>query len=69
MTNQDSGTTPSEATKAAEETEASATHQADRAPNAEEEKAAPGQASSETSKDYKEMAERGADVQGEGQIP
>lgn len=69
MSNQDSGTTPSEATRAAEEAEAAASHQADRPPTAEEEQAAPEQASPETAKDYKEMAERGAEVKGEGQIP
>ncbi len=69
MTNQDSGTTPSEATKAAEEQEASASHTADRPPTAEEDAAAPGAASSETEKDYKEMAEKGANVKGEGELP
>lgn len=69
MSNQDSGTTPSDATQAAEETEASASHKADRPPTAEEEQAAPTEASGETSRDYKEMAERGANVEGEGEIP
>ena len=69
MSNQDSGTTPSEATRAAEEAEAAAAHQADRPATTEEEKAAPDKASGETSKDYKEMAERGANVKGEGQVP
>jgi len=69
MSNQDSGTTPSDATRAAEETEASASHQADRPPTAEEEQAAPAEAGEETGKDYKEMAERGANVRGEGEIP
>jgi hypothetical protein len=69
MTNQDSGTTPSEATKTAEETEAAAAHRADRPPTAEEEQAAPKSASGETGKDYKEMAERGANVEGEGELP
>lgn len=69
MSNQDSGTTPSDATKAAEETEADTAHQADRPPTAEEEQAAPTSANSETAKDYKEMAERGANVEGEGELP
>lgn len=69
MTNKDSGTTPSETTRAAEETEAAVAHQADRPPTAEEEKSAPAQAGSDTSKDYQEMAERGANVKGEGELP
>jgi hypothetical protein len=69
MSNQDSGTTPSEATRAAEEAEAQAPHQADRPPTAEEEEAAPARASRETAERAKEMSELGAEVQGEGQLP
>lgn len=69
MTNPDSGTAPSDATRAAEAGEAAAPHDADRPPTPEEEKAAPGGASAETAKDYKEMAERGAEVKGEGEVP
>jgi hypothetical protein len=69
MTNQDSGSTPSDATKTAEETEAGAAHRADRPPTAEEDKAAPKSASAETAKDYKEMADLGANVEGEGELP
>ncbi len=69
MNNQDSGTTPSEATRAHEETEAASAHKPDRAPTSEEAKAAPKQASPETKKGFKEMAERGAEVEGEGQLP
>ena len=69
MNNQDSGTNPSEATRAQEETEAAAAHKADRPPTGEEEKAAPTKASPESERDFKEMAKRGAEVEGEGQIP
>lgn len=69
MSNKDSGTTPSEPTRTHEQAEATKAHQADRPPTREEESAAPGQADRETQKDFKEMAERGARVQGEGQLP
>lgn len=65
----DSGTTPSEATKAEEAAEAQAEHSAGRAATEEEAAAAPDHASPETEKAYKEMTERGAGVKGEGQIP
>lgn len=65
----ESGSNPSEETRVAEEAEAQASHQADRPPTREEEKAAPTSASSTTEKGYEEMAERGANVKGEGQIP
>lgn len=63
------GTTPSDATRAAEESEAGVDHVADRAPTGAESEAAPDRARSETEKDYKEMAERGANVEGEGKLP
>jgi len=69
MSNQDSGTTPSDATRAAEEAEAATSHQADRPPTADESNSAPTQADGETVEDYKEMAEKGADVKGEGELP
>lgn len=69
MTSNDSPTTPSDATRTAEEEEAGASHRADRAPTPEEEKAAPASASEETKKDYEEMAEKGANVKGEGELP
>lgn len=65
----DSGTTPNDATRASEDSEATAAHQADRPPTTEEEQAAPTEASGETSKDYKDMTERGANVKGEGELP
>lgn len=65
----ESGTNPSEETRAAEEAEAHASHQADRPPTGEEDRAAPTTVSPETEKDYDEMAKRGANVEGEGQLP
>lgn len=69
MTNKDSGTTPDETTRAQEQTEASAPHQADRPPTPEEEKAAPDQADPQTAKNYQEMSQTGAEVKGEGELP
>lgn len=62
-------TNPSEATRTAEESEAQAAHRADRPPTAEEAEAAPGSASAGTEKNYDEMARKGADVKGEGELP
>lgn len=64
-------TAPDAKTRAAEDDEARAGHQADRPPTAEEDQAAPGRevVSEDTEKGYKEMSERGANVKGEGQIP
>jgi len=59
----------SDATKKAEEEEAAAAHVADRAPTAEEEADAEGQSLDEgVAEHYEEMAERGANVKGEGSI-
>ncbi len=65
----ESDTSPSDETRAAEESEAQASHRADRPPTTEEEKAAPGSASRSTEQNYDEMAKRGADVKGEGELP
>lgn len=65
----ETGTSPSEETRATEEAETHALHRADRPPTAEEDKAAPGTASSQTEKNYDEMAKRGASVKGEGELP
>lgn len=65
----ESGTNPSDETRAAEEAEAQASHRADRPATGEEAAAAPSSASSETKTDYDEMAKRGADVKGEGELP
>ncbi len=65
----DSATNPSDETRAAEEAQAQASHRADRPPTAEEEKAAPTSASPETGKSFEEMAEKGANVKGEGELP
>ena len=65
----ESGTNPSDETRAAEEAEAQAAHRPDRPPTSEESQAAPSSASPETEKGYDEMAKRGADVKGEGELP
>ena len=59
-----------QATKDAERQEAKTDHEPDRMPTSEEEQAAEraGGPSEETRKDYKEMAERGANQKGEGRI-
>jgi hypothetical protein len=62
-------TQPSEETIEAEEKEARATHQADRPPTADEDKAAPSATSPATDEHYEEMAERGASEKGEGRLP
>ena len=64
-----SETTPSDATRAAEEKEAQASHQADRPATSEEARSAPDQPSKDTEKGFTEMTELGAEVQGEGQVP
>ena len=70
MTESDnSHTEPTQATQQAEEEEARAEHVADRPPTAEEEKAAPDTLDPGVAESYQEMAERGANVKGEGQIP
>jgi hypothetical protein len=65
-------TSPSKQTIAADEAEAAARHEADRAPTPEEERAAEEGSSKvdmeETSAHYEEMAERGANQKGEGRI-
>ena len=69
MSNQDPGTTPNAETRAAEEAEAGAQHRADQVPTAEEEQAAPDRAAPGTAGHYEEMVEKGAQVQGEGELP
>ncbi len=69
MSNKDSGTTPNEATRAHEQTEATAPHQADRPPTVEEGRAAPDQASPQTEKAHQDMSKTGAQVKGEGELP
>ena len=59
------------ATTAADETDARAEHDADRPPTPEEERAAEQSAADvdpDVGDHYREMAERGASVRGEGQI-
>jgi hypothetical protein len=62
-------TTPDRTTQEAEEKEATAAHRADRMPTPEEEKAAPTAPSPGVAAEAEEMARRGADVDGEGQLP
>jgi hypothetical protein len=63
-------TTPDDQTLAEDERDAKASHQADRAPTAEEEREADANppVSEESAEAYAEAIERGADVKGEGQI-
>ncbi|HVA75193.1 MAG TPA: hypothetical protein VNF71_11585 [Acidimicrobiales bacterium] len=62
---------PSEATREAERREARAEHTPDRAPTADEEKVAPGRADLKegVAENFEDMAERGANVKGEGEVP
>lgn len=69
MSNQHPDTTPNAETRAAEQAEASAAHGADQVPTADEERAAPDHAAPETASHYQEMREKGAHVQGEGELP
>jgi hypothetical protein len=71
MTNQQSGTEPSAATRSEEEREATAAHNAGRGPTAEEDRAAPGadEVSDETRRNYEEMRKLGANDEGEGKLP
>jgi len=62
-------TEPSDATEAAEEREAQAEHRADRPPTSEEEATAPTSVEAGVEESYKEMAEKGAAVKGEGELP
>lgn len=69
MSNQKTGTTPSAETRAAEEAEAQASHRADRPPTAGEQASAPTSPSSQTEESFEEMARKGANVKGEGEVP
>jgi hypothetical protein len=62
-------TSPSAETRAAEEEEARAAHEADRPPTAEEEKAAPAAVDSGAKESFEEMTRLGAEVKGEGEVP
>jgi hypothetical protein len=63
-------TTPSKATRAAEETEAQRAHVPDREPTAEErEDAEQAPRDADAAGHYEEMAKRGANQQGEGRLP
>ena len=66
----DDHTKPSPETRAAEREEAGARHDADREPTADEAAAAEDlDVDPAVAEHYEEMAERGADQQGEGRIP
>ena len=62
---------PSEATREAERQEAQAEHAPDREPTANEERSAPERDDLEegVAENFEEMAERGAKVKGEGEVP
>ena len=62
---------PSDATREEEQREARAEHVPDRAPTDEEAKAAPGRGDLDegVAEHFEEMAERGANVRGEGEVP
>jgi len=64
-------TRPDGATREAEEQEARAAHQADRPPTDQEDEAAPGREDLDpgVAEHHQEMTERGAGVEGEGQLP
>jgi len=63
-------TTPSDATRAAEASEAQRAHAPDRAPTEEEVEDAPRAPTDEhAAEHYEEMAKRGANQQGEGRLP
>ncbi len=65
----DTGTTPSDETRAAEQAEAGAPHQPDRPPTAQEERAAPQSADPTAAESFDDMAKTGAQVKGEDSRP
>lgn len=65
----DPETNPSnDPTTDAADRDAQAPHEADRAPTPDEERAAPTEVDPAVAEEYREATERGAKVQGEGQI-
>ena len=63
-------TKPSKDTRQADEASAGTEHKPDRMPTNDEEQATKGlKSDSSTAEHYKEMAERGANQQGEGRLP
>lgn len=62
-------TRPDDKTKAADRTATEVEHAADREPTPEEEQAAPEEVDDDTRRAYQEMAEKGAETQGEGRLP
>jgi hypothetical protein len=70
MTDSTRLTRPSLETREAERTQAQAKHESDRAPTAEEEEAVAAHvADPEVARHEEEMLKRGANQQGEGQLP
>lgn len=69
MSNDETGTTPNEATRAEEAKEAGGAHVADRQPTPEEDAAAPEHTGPGVSEHYKEMQDIGAADKGEGRLP
>lgn len=70
MTTPSDSTRPSDQTHASEKDDARTPAGADRAPTADEEKAAEGLAvDPDVAQHYKDMAERGANQEGEGRLP
>jgi hypothetical protein len=68
--NESNGTTePNASTQQAEEEEAKAPHEADRPPTSEEESAAPTEADPGVASNFEDMAQKGANVKGEGELP
>ena len=66
---ENSHTEPSGATEEAEAEEANAEHVAGRGPTPDEEAAAPDHVEPGVAESYADMAERGAHVKGEGELP
>lgn len=71
MGEKDQGSRPNDATREEERREARAEHVADRPPTKDEERSAPGRKDLDpgVKERFDEMAERGASVKGEGEIP
>lgn len=70
MSESNQGTTePNAGTQQAEEEEAKAPHDADRPPTSEEDSAAPTEADPGVASNFEDMAQKGANVKGEGELP
>lgn len=69
MSNEQTGTTPSQATRAEEVKEAGAAHVAGHGPNPDENAAAPDRPAPGVGEHYEEMRKLGASDPGEGRLP